>query len=228
MARFIAGLDLGQAQDYTALVVVERLREGEGTAYHVRHLQRFDLGTPYTQIAAEVGALLERPPLRGCTALVVDATGVGAPVVEMLGARGLAPTPVWITAAERAEPAPGGGWRVPKRDLVGQLQVLLQSGRLKVAAALPEAGRLVEELLGFSLRFTPAGRDVYTAWREGAHDDLVLALALACWAAEHAGPDPEEYLETLRRVVEQEQRGRGAPGPGRWPPWPPPFYGRWP
>jgi hypothetical protein len=29
-----------------------------------------------------------------------------------------------------------------------------------------------------------AGRDTYGAWREGAHDDLVLSVALACRAGE--------------------------------------------
>jgi hypothetical protein len=29
-----------------------------------------------------------------------------------------------------------------------------------------------------------AGRDSYGAWREGTHDDLLLAVALSCWAAE--------------------------------------------
>ena len=29
--------------------------------------------------------------------------------------------------------------------------------------------------------------DTYGAWREGVHDDLVLATALACWYAERIG-----------------------------------------
>jgi hypothetical protein len=28
------------------------------------------------------------------------------------------------------------------------------------------------------------GHDSYEAWREGDHDDLVLAVALACWTGE--------------------------------------------
>ena len=52
-----------------------------------------------------------------------------------------------------------------------------------VAAALPEAEVLVQKLLGFEVRITSAGNDPYGAWRACGHDDLVLAVALACWVA---------------------------------------------
>ncbi len=73
---------------------------------------------------------------------------------------------------------------MPKSLLVSQLQVLLQAGRLKVARGLPDAAVLVEELSSFQVRVTAAGHEQYAAWREGAHDDLVLATALAAWYAE--------------------------------------------
>jgi hypothetical protein len=31
------------------------------------------------------------------------------------------------------------------------------------------------------VKMTAAGNEQYEAWRESAHDDLVLAVALACW-----------------------------------------------
>jgi len=31
------------------------------------------------------------------------------------------------------------------------------------------------------VRVTAAGREEYGAWRAGEHDDLVVAVALACW-----------------------------------------------
>jgi hypothetical protein len=64
---------------------------------------------------------------------------------------------------------------------VGCLQVLLQTGRLKIASALPEAELLVKELLAFQVKITSHAHDSYGAWREGTHDDLVLALAIATW-----------------------------------------------
>jgi hypothetical protein len=172
--------------------------------YHLRDLRRFPLGTPYPDIVEWVAGLMEHPQLRGAT-LVVDATGVGAAVLDLLRDRGLGPVPVWITAGERAEGV-GDGWRVPKRDLVAVIQVLLQTGRLKLAAGLPEVATLVQELREFRVRYTPTGRDVYGVWREGEHDDLVLALALAVWWGERGGASAQEYLDYYRQVVEREVR----------------------
>lgn len=215
---YIVGLDLGQAQDPTALAVIERSRASDGASYAVRHLKRWPLRTAYTEIVEEVTTLLRRPPLRDTVAaLVVDATGVGAAVVDLfkavsLGGDGL--VPVTITAGADAQKDEQGGWRVPKRDLVGVVQVLLQNQRLRIAAALPEAETLLRELEGFRVRISAAGRDTYGAWRDGTHDDLVLAVALACWYAEHEGVGGG--LAYLGGVVFDFSEGRVV---GRWDPF---------
>ncbi len=186
--EFLLGLDLGQVQDFTALAVVERV-EAEDAAtkpprYEVRHLERPPLGTGYPQIAARVGEVLRRLPSRPRRPrLVVDATGVGRPVVDMLRQSGLEPIAITITAGDTPSWV-GGGWRVPKRDLVSTLAVLLQTGRLKVAKELPDAATLVNELLNFRVKISVGGHDSYEAWREGVHDDLVLAVSLAVWYGE--------------------------------------------
>jgi len=46
----------------------------------------------------------------------------------------------------------------------------------------------MEEMRQVEVKMTAAGRERYGAWREGAHDDLVFAVALTCWAAKHADP----------------------------------------
>ena len=185
MSRFFLGLDLGQAQDPTALAIAERLEtlEGRTAGYHVRYLERVSLGTSYTSIATHVRDLLGRDPLRDHGYLVVDATGVGAPVVDLLRREGLSPVAVTITGGDTVT-RDGTAYRVPKRDLVSRLQVLLQSGRLKIADAIPDARLLVEELLAFRVKITVTAHDTYEPWRERAHDDLVLAVALACWYGE--------------------------------------------
>jgi len=55
------------------------------------------------------------------------------------------------------------------------------------APVLPEAATLVQELLAFQVKLTPQGHDTYGTWREGNHDDLVLAVALTCWYGEQGG-----------------------------------------
>ncbi|HAA80523.1 MAG TPA: hypothetical protein DCE09_02670, partial [Thermoanaerobacter sp.] len=68
---------------------------------------------------------------------------------------------------------------------------LFQEGRIKVAKELKLSSILVEELLNFKVKIDiKTAHDSYEAWREGVHDDLVLATALACWYAENQPPMP--------------------------------------
>src|SRR5262245_46095658 len=75
-----------------------------------------------------------------------------------------------------------GAWHVAKKELVGVLQDLMQTNRLKVASSLPDARTLIRELLTFKVKITTAGNETFEAWRERDHDDLGLAVAL--WYAE--------------------------------------------
>lgn len=179
---FVLGLDLGQMADYTAVAVIELL---PGRVYHCRHLQRFALGTDYTAIVASLREMLAAPALRGRCLIVADATGVGLAIVDSMRAADLPVAGVIITSGD-TERGEGNNWFVPKRELVGVLRILLESGRLQVAPELPDSQTLTRELLAFRVKISAAGNDTYAAWREGAHDDLVLAVALACWFCERA------------------------------------------
>ena len=177
------GLDLGQSSDYTALSVLERLKpEGDEkeAAYHVRHLERVR-SVPYPVIVSKTTEIMRSPALAGNAALVVDQTGVGAPVVDLFRQAGLSPVGVLIHGGDKAS-REGDTWRVPKRDLVGSLQVLFQSGRLKISKKLPLASVLQTELMNFKVKIDPVtAHDSYSAWREQDHDDLVLSVAMAAW-----------------------------------------------
>jgi hypothetical protein len=111
-------------------------------------------------------------------------------VFDMFAALGLGARLIGVTitaGTALSEPV----WRqyhVPKVDLIGQLQVLLQTSRLRIAARLPEAATLLHELEGYQCKITAAAHMQYGQWREGEHDDLLLALALATWYAERPVP----------------------------------------
>lgn len=60
---------------------------------------------------------------------------MGAPGFDLFKQEGLEPVGVLIHGGDKASHE-GESWRVPKRDLVGILQVLLQTGRLKVAGKI--------------------------------------------------------------------------------------------
>src|SRR5262249_29878445 len=141
--------------------------------------------TSYTSIVKDVVELFERPPLSG-SVLCVDATGVGRAVVDLFRkARPKARLiPITITGGSVESSGPDG-WTVPKRDLAGVLQVLLGQRRLQVSPALPLAPVLARELSTFKVKVSLAtGNESFEAWRERDHDDLVLAVAMACWYGE--------------------------------------------
>ena len=177
---FILGLDLGQAQDPSAIGIVE----GRAAELHLRHLERLLLGTPYPAVVEHVSGLMQALPAR--SALVVDAGGPGRPVVDLMRERGLEPVPVSITSGRRTHQANGMVY-VPKRELVRGLVTAFENERLKVAKGLPLAKAFIGELQAFQVRLTAKGRDTYAA-RSGEHDDLVLAVALAVWRCQSLSP----------------------------------------
>jgi hypothetical protein len=161
--------------------------------YAARHLERLPLGTPYPAQVARVKALHDRLKAETGTAplLVADATGVGAPVIDMLRAAELEPVAITITGGDTVS-RDGRDYRVPKRDLVSVVQVLLDSDRLTIAERLKARAILTAELEAFKRNISLKGHDSYGndagSWRENPHDDMVLAVALACWYGEHDKP----------------------------------------
>jgi hypothetical protein len=52
---------------------------------------------------------------------------------------------------------------------------------------LREAGVLLQELQNFQVKITAAASETFGVRRDGQHDDLVLAVALASWWAMGSG-----------------------------------------
>jgi hypothetical protein len=191
---FIVGVDLAQTNDFTAIAVLERLTHQARAAYHVRHLERLPRMTPYPEQVARVSRVMTRledarslslrpgPP----ATLVIDQTGVGRAVADLLRQAGYRSLLAVTIHGGDATLMTTDGAKVPKRELVSVLQVLLQTGRLQVAASLPEAKTLAREMLAFKVTIGDTGHDAYSNdARVSDHDDLVLAVALAAWAGEN-------------------------------------------
>lgn len=199
--EIILGVDVAQSADYTAVCLVERHQAPGGKAtYAVTHLERFRR-LSYPKQVQHVMRLVERieraqaawaeahwaEPKPTAPRVILDATGVGAAVTDLFrDARLKNLTAVTITSGAATTRTPTG-WHTPKKELVAVTSVLLQSQRLTIAAELDLAAVLVAELQSFRAKITAAGNEVYgnaTDWRSEEHDDLVLAVSLACWAGE--------------------------------------------
>jgi hypothetical protein len=187
--EWVVGLDIGQRRDYSAIAVLEHSQETttlrdpatydfiRRSTIRLRHVERVRLGTPFASVVDRVAEIVNHPRLAGCT-LVVDATGVGAPVVELLRAANLPCRliPAQITGG-LDETSDGVYYRVPKRDLVTGLQVLFDRWPLEINANTPAVQHLVRELVEFKARPSSTGAMRF----EGSRDDLTIALALAWW-----------------------------------------------
>ena len=206
--RTVVCVDLGFSRDHTAIAVLEE-REYQtdfDPVYYgykwekkitVRYLERLPLGTTYTDVAARIKEVEEMVNDRGASgregewpspgvprpsAVVVDATGLGMPMVHLLRKEGLhAPVvPVIFTSGDQAT-RDKDVWRVPKQEIVTNAQILLEQHILRFPGMSPESGMLIKEMEQMRVKVSAHGNEQFGCWREGEHDDLVLAVAMGAW-----------------------------------------------
>jgi hypothetical protein len=190
IVTYSIGVDLGQQHDHTAIAIVESaerildLRDPITYEHRrekrtrLRHLERIRLGTSYPDVVGNIKSIAASPALESRSTLIVDATGVGAPIVDLLKRAQLRcqVIPVTITSGDRPS-SDGSAHRVPKRDLIAGLQVLFEDPSFDIAIGLAFTKPLVDELARMRATVSAAGHDRYN----GPKDDLVLALSLAAW-----------------------------------------------
>lgn len=180
---YVCGLDLGQVNDFTALVVVEVDRLEDGAHRHrVRHIERVRQ-VSYPEVVQKVDKILSAPPLDGNSLLVIDKTGVGRGVTDLFRAvSAQAIVGITITAGNTVG-REGRDYTVPKKDLVAALHAAGGRRSLRYSRWLRHGDILDGELAGFRMKRT-ATTVLYDTWREGQHDDVLLALSLAVWYTE--------------------------------------------
>ena len=187
-----------------------RLNWGEGRPpsppLAVRLIRRWPLGTKYDAVCDDVATLLAREPLALHPAqLVIDVGGVGNAVRELLHARGLRHTAVQITAGHRPEGIFDEQWlqySVAKGVLIMASKLALEQRRLRIDRNDPLAGVLVTELENFQYKITTSANVTFDA-RSGAHDDIVLSLALAVWARNHVNRDVDAAMAAAERLPQR-------------------------
>lgn len=219
--RAIVSADLGQSQDYTAIAVLDY----SNAIPVVRGLERMR-GIPYVAptiggigVVERVGAIVSdvarrvhhltaddelTPAQRLSVPLVIDRTGVGQGVYDLFVRFGLKPIGITITGGNKPSAGPQG-FNVPKKDLVFSLVAAFQSGRIKIAGNLAEAPNLVNELQNFKMKIRDNGGASYEAWREGIHDDIVLAVAMNYWLHDHMTKRKSKTARVITRAVDDDE-----------------------
>jgi hypothetical protein len=190
---YYIGLDLAGVSDHAALVMVEYLPTSTGSRdpatyqwlyrreLRVVLMERFRRNTPYRDIVRRA-ALCRHPHLEGHAQLLVEANGPGQPVIQMLRDERLKVNLIPVTTTGGQQSTVSGGNRtVPKKELISVLEILFERTLLRVGAQLGHADLMRDELRQFERWSGRGGHTKFGAGR--GHDDLVMALALACWWA---------------------------------------------
>lgn len=209
---YLVGLDLAQGGlDWTALCVLERIipansHDAEYTCLQLHRWRSRDttiipglVAKAWKQILhmtqrrtyERTGVLPEAMDVD--IQLVVDQTGVTGFGLDPLRQAGFDPIGIFIHGGSAVSHPRSKVYHVPKRDLAGIVQVLMQQQRLAINPKLRDSNTLVAELQNFRIKISKTGHDSYGAgegadWREGEHDDLVLAVAMAAWMGETHPP----------------------------------------
>lgn len=206
---YYIGLDLGQVNDYSTFAIIQDLGDSRRA---VVHLERYREEL-YPVIARRAAALLLEPKLYRQSELIVDATGVGPAVVDVLVEQGVRFIPVKIHGGEneneRVEVATGlDTMYIPKANIIFSLLTCFQTDRLDIAD-LPLSPILVDELVNFQLKQSIATGHVTFSHREGEHDDLLLAAGLATWCAERMGSSTvtTNFVQTATEPFVAEREG---------------------
>src|SRR5579885_3369327 len=190
---WIVSADLGQVSDYTAVAAVEVGGSAPDRTAFVGFLRRWR-GVSYPETVRRIKEVATRGELAEAD-LVVDMTGVGRGVIDLVreALPGRRVYGVTLTHGMRVTDGHGRHDKnVPKRDVVVSAQVMIQANpkRLTIARELPDRTLLEDELANYRVKISEHLNDLYAAARETDHDDLVIAVAQACWAAEHLPVGP--------------------------------------
>ena len=142
-------------------------------------------GAAYPEIARKVHALCLHPMISKPYDLIIDATGVGLALFDMLKAPPyyLSPYGINFTGGNTDTESPWGR-NVPKKDLIENLVVLFETERIKIAKSMEHVDTFEEQYNNYS-RLANGGFGNLDA---DIHDDIVTGVAVALWYAEHTYP----------------------------------------
>lgn len=149
--RVVIGVDWGRDADYTVCVAID------ADACRMLAIDRFN-GLSWAASRARVASMSRRWQ---AAAVWAESNAIGQPNIEALQADGIPVRPFMTTARS-------------KQTLIDALAVAIEQGSV---ALLPDPV-MVNELKSFRLHALPGGGYRYAA-PSGAHDDTVIALALA-------------------------------------------------
>ena len=162
---YIAGVDWGQSNDFTAIMVIDT------ATMQVVDIDRFN------QIgwAVQRGRLMAMCDRWNVRSILAEQNSFGGPNIEQLQSEGL-PVVAFNTTSQS------------KQDIVVALQLAFERGEIGLPAHHEMTEIVISELEAYEAKRLPSGKWQYNA-PDGMHDDTVIALALAWYAAQDVYED---------------------------------------
>lgn len=178
--EYVAGLDFGQTNDYTALIIIDKTEKRMVDLLHIRRLewreQRKRVYEVYKQWR--------------CKTMVAELNSIGSVNIEELQRMGLSVIPFETTNES-------------KSDMMSNLYEALHTGGLK----LIDGEVLRHEMAIFVSTQTQTGLWRLAAEGDG-HDDTVMALGMAWYAAMSAPSIPAQPVQKSKWNNGEDMTGR--------------------
>jgi hypothetical protein len=192
------GLDIGMAQDHSALIAAGAWRSAAQSVLGVFNIKQFKLGTPLDEVAdatAEAARSLRCPVVFDASnnsafasILAVrfganPANSLIAGVITNAVDHASQPTSMILSLMGLRAAIPR--WTLSKRELVESTAAEIDGGTLKIGR-VGDWEALREELTAVERTVRQSGSIGYSA-PAGKHDDLVMALSLAVFGLRRLG-----------------------------------------
>ena len=183
---YVMGVDLAKVEDFTVLAVYDAINNKQ--VYQARFNQ-IDWGMQKARIA-------QTSKHFNNATVVIDATGLGDPIVDDLGRMGIPVDPIKFTNEQ-------------KRMLIEKLANWIEIKRIHMLN-IPET---IRELSNFTYDISDVTDRVHYGAPVGFHDDIVIAHSLAIWRLniktkevyERPKNRTQQAYEQAKREYEQNQ-----------------------
>lgn len=179
---YVVGVDLAKTVDFTVITVMDSVNR------HVVYFERFQDVSWQVQ-KARIQEIAFKYNNAMC---VVDATGLGDPIVEDLRNGGVSVEPFKFSVQS-------------KHELVERLAIALEQRQITFPHNLEH---LYDELMRYEYQITKQGNVKYGA-PEGRHDDCVISLGLAVWGLRFQLHEAQVVKKDEVLLSAQDRQGLG-------------------
>lgn len=176
--EFFIGIDLGKSQDATAIVLLEKEKTKDGEIIFVSDISRFEQGTDFVLQAELIERYLSYKPFGFWpTQTIIDASGLGVPVCDVLQSKGVKFRRAVIVAGDSSTLRKGVRY-IGRTKLLNGLVTRLGSDNFVLSERVPAMNALKCELASLYPEFNSRG----VIYKTDQHDDITIATSLAVFA----------------------------------------------